>query len=89
MAPAPMTDARFSPLYSYVGYLPFFQSQRRAGGHLLGGWELSGAFYLNTGLPLTVTGPYDDPAGLGLPNYPNPRVDQSGNANQRLSQTPT
>jgi len=36
-------------------------------GHVLGGWEVSGIVYANSGLPLTATGGTSiDPAGLGL-----------------------
>jgi hypothetical protein len=53
---------------SYVYTLPFHESQRGVAGHLLGGWELSGIIYVQSGLPLTVSGIKSgiDPAGLGL-----------------------
>lgn len=34
---------------------PFFRDQRGLKGHLLGGWELSGIYRANSGLPLTVS----------------------------------
>jgi len=52
---------------SYIYELPFYRGQQGFAGHLLGGWELSGIVYANSGLPLTVTGGRSiDPAGLGL-----------------------
>ena len=79
--PAPF-DRRHIFSGSYVFYLPFYQSQRGWTGHLLGGWELSGAVYAYTGLPLTVTSYSIDPAGLGLLCcYYTPRADQLGDAN--------
>ena len=33
---------------------PFFRDQRGLKGHLLGGWEISGIYRANSGLPLTV-----------------------------------
>ncbi len=36
-----------------IVYLPFFKDQKGLTGHLLGGWQLSGIFALNSGLPLT------------------------------------
>lgn len=75
-------DRRHIFTASYVYYVPFFESQQSVAGHLLGGWEVSGALYLQSGLPLTATGPFTDPAGLGTMGYPNARLDQLGNANQ-------
>jgi hypothetical protein len=40
---------------SYIYHLPFYRLQRGVTGHLLGGWELSGIVYAQTGLWLTVT----------------------------------
>ena len=34
---------------------PFFRDQRGVKGHILGGWELSGIYAANSGLPLTVS----------------------------------
>jgi hypothetical protein len=50
---------------NYVYNLPFFKSQQGVAGHVLGGWELSGIVYLNTGSHLTVAAS-SDPAGLAL-----------------------
>lgn len=41
--------------------LPWFRDQKGIKGRLIGGWELSGIFALNSGLPLTAT------ASSGLP----------------------
>jgi hypothetical protein len=35
--------------------LPWYRDQRSLIGHLIGGWELSGIYAINSGLPLTVT----------------------------------
>jgi hypothetical protein len=61
-------DRRHVFTASYVYYLPFFKSQEGFTGHLLGGWELSGILYLNSGRHYTATASscrYDR-AGLGL-----------------------
>jgi outer membrane receptor protein involved in Fe transport len=60
-------DRRHVLTVSYIYELPFYRGQQGFAGHLLGGWELSGIVYANSGLPLTVTGGRSiDPAGLGL-----------------------
>ena len=51
---------------NFVYELPFFQSQSGFVGHVLGGWELSGIANVYTGLPFTVTGVLNDPAGQGV-----------------------
>lgn len=35
--------------------LPFYREQKGLVGHLIGGWELTGIYSINSGLPLTVT----------------------------------
>ena len=35
--------------------LPFYRDQKGLVGHLVGGWELSGLYTINSGLPLTVS----------------------------------
>jgi hypothetical protein len=35
--------------------VPWYRDQKGAVGHLIGGWELSGIYTINSGLPLTVT----------------------------------
>jgi hypothetical protein len=51
---------------NFVYGLPFFQTQSGLVGHVLGGWELTGIVYAYTGLPYTVTGVLNDPAGQGV-----------------------
>ncbi len=46
--------------------LPFFYDQRGLTGHLLGGWEVSGILFANSGLPLNTTTSGLDPAGVGV-----------------------
>ncbi len=53
---------------SYVYDLPFYKHQTGFAGHVLGGWELSGIVYLNSGRHYTATASScsQDRAGLGL-----------------------
>jgi hypothetical protein len=50
---------------SYVYTVPWHKTQQGFAGHVLGGWEVSGIVYANTGSHLTVTASRD-PAGLGV-----------------------
>lgn len=52
--------------FNAVYALPFFYEQHGVVGHLLGGWEVSGLGYFNTGLPLNVTTTGLDPGGVGV-----------------------
>jgi len=65
-------DRRHVLTATYVYELPFFKSQQGLTGHLLGGWQTSGIFTVNSGLPLTVTNSSAsvprDPAGQGCTN---------------------
>ena len=77
---------------SYIYHLPFYRLQRGTTGHLLGGWEISGIAYAQTGLWLTVNGVHIDPAGLGLADrnsgpFFDARPDQIGNANRHAPHT--
>ena len=77
---------------SYIYHFPFHRWQRAFVGHLLGGWELSGIVYAQTGLSLTVNGVHIDPAGLGLADFGSQslfsaRPDQFGNANAHAPHT--
>jgi hypothetical protein len=76
---------------TYVYYLPFMKSQQGFLGHVVGGWELSGIVYVNSGLPLTVTGGRSiDPAGLGVLDplsFAGRRPDQIGDPNQGAPHT--
>ncbi len=51
---------------NFVYDLPFFQAQSGFVGHVLGGWEFSGIINSYSGLPYTVTGVLNDPAGQGV-----------------------
>ena len=46
--------------------LPFLYEQHGFAGHLLGGWEVSGLAFVNSGLPLNATSSGLDPAGVGV-----------------------
>jgi hypothetical protein len=59
-------DRRHVLSVNYIYELPFFQSQENALGKLLGGWQISGITYYQTGLPLTATTSSNDPAGIGF-----------------------
>jgi hypothetical protein len=51
---------------NYVYTLPFFKAQHGLVGHVAGGWEFSGITTFQTGLPFTVSSPFDaDPSGQG------------------------
>jgi hypothetical protein len=63
---AAAADRRHMFNFNAVYALPFFYEQRGVVGHLLGGWEVSGLGYFNTGLPLNVTTTGLDPAGVGV-----------------------
>jgi hypothetical protein len=47
---------------------PFFREQKGLKGRLLGGWEVSGIYSVNTGLPLTVTASSAYSPSYNLPN---------------------
>ncbi len=64
--------------------VPFFIEQRGLVGHLLGGWEVSGVGFFNSGLPLNVTTSGLDPAGVGVvlgASAASGRPDRVGNPN--------
>ncbi len=62
-------DRRHVLTASYAYPLPFFKNQSGPLKQALGGWELSGIFTYNSGLPLTVTSSLgNDPGGLGSVN---------------------
>lgn len=67
---------------SYVYTLPFFKQQTGFVGHLLGGWELSGIAYLNSGLHFTASSTRDR-GGLGLAGntFSGGRPDMNGSPN--------
>lgn len=61
-------DRRHVFNFNYVYELPYYDKQRGLVGKLLGGWQLSGIFTWQTGLPFTVTTSNFDPAGSGIIN---------------------
>lgn len=73
---------------NYVYMLPFYSVLHGWAGHVLGGWEMSGIFFAQSGEPLTVGGTNIDPAGIGI--FDNggtiwsrlPRPDQLGDPNR-------
>jgi hypothetical protein len=77
-------DRRHVFTASYIYNLPFFKQQQGFTGHVLGGWELSGIGYLNSGRHYTPSysscGTHGDQAGLGLCGNTNSgaRPDQVG-----------
>lgn len=78
-------DRRHVFTANYVYFLPFFKSQQGFLGHLLGGWELSGVAYLNSGRHYTASTSScrQDRAGLGLcgNTWSGARPDQIGDPN--------
>jgi hypothetical protein len=84
-------DRRHVLTASYIYELPLYKGQQGLAGHALGGWEVSGIVYANSGLPLTVTGGTSiDPAGLGLldPNsFAGRRPNQVSNPNSGAPHT--
>lgn len=77
---------------SYIYQLPFYRLQHGLTGHLLGGWEVSGIIYAQTGLALSVTGVFIDPAGLGVSNFTtgpigDARPDQLADPNRHAPHT--
>lgn len=71
--------------------LPFFYEQHGVVGHVLGGWEVSGLGYFNTGLPLNVTTTGLDPAGVGVvssSSVSSGRPDRVGDPNQGSANNP-
>ncbi|HTT21291.1 MAG TPA: carboxypeptidase-like regulatory domain-containing protein [Candidatus Sulfotelmatobacter sp.] len=75
--------------FNYVYTLPIYSSQHGWVGYALGGWEVSGIFFAQTGEPITVAGTNIDPAGLGLfaPNSILARPDQIGDPNRHAPHT--
>lgn len=78
-------DRRHMFNFNAVYGLPFFYEQHGWVGHILGGWEVSGLGYFNTGLPLNVTTTGLDPAGVGVvfgSSVSSGRPDRIGDPNQ-------
>jgi hypothetical protein len=59
-------DRRHVLSINYIYEFPFYHDQKNALGKLLGGWQISGITYYQTGLGFTATTSSNDPAGLGL-----------------------
>ncbi|HEU4636064.1 MAG TPA: TonB-dependent receptor, partial [Edaphobacter sp.] len=84
-------DRRHMFNFNAVYALPFFYEQHGFVGHVLGGWEVSGLGYFNTGLPLNVTTSGLDPAGVGVvlgSSASSGRPDRVGDPNQGSPDNP-
>lgn len=84
-------DRRHMFNFNAVYALPLFYEQRGFVGHILGGWEVSGLGYFNTGLPLNVTTSGLDPAGVGVvlgSSVSSGRPDRVGDPNQGTPDNP-
>jgi hypothetical protein len=84
-------DRRHMFNFNAVYALPFFYEQHGAVGHLLGGWEVSGLGYFNTGLPLNVTTTGLDPGGVGVvssTSVSSGRPDRVADPNRSTASTP-
>lgn len=84
-------DRRHMFNFNAVYALPFFYEQRGLVGHLLGGWEVSGLGYFNTGLPLNVSTTGLDPAGVGVvfgSSVSSGRPDRIADPNHSTATTP-
>jgi hypothetical protein len=83
-------DRRHVFTADFVYNLPFFKDQKQLVGKVLGGWEISGVTYFNTGLPNTITTlAGTDPSGLGIlgPSSAGPRPDMVCDPNQGAPHT--
>lgn len=81
-------DRRHVFVANYIYEIPYFNKRRDFVGKVLGGWETSGIFTHQTGLPFTVTGGFD-PAGIGFigPSASGPRPNQIGDPNANAPHT--
>jgi hypothetical protein len=59
-------DRRNMLNFNGIWALPFLYEQHGIAGHVLGGWEVSGLAFVNSGLPLNATTSGLDPAGVGF-----------------------
>lgn len=82
-------DRRHILTSNFIYELPFFRKDKGALGTLLGGFQTSGIFTYQTGLPFTAFISGYDPAGLGLlgPSASSPRPDQIGDPNSNAPHT--
>jgi hypothetical protein len=76
-------DRRHIFTMNYIYELPFFTKQEGFIGKVLGGWQSSGIFTYQTGLPFTPTVANYDPAGIGFlgPSAAGGRPNVTGNPN--------
>ena len=58
-------DRRHVFNFYYIYDLPFFREQDTLVGNLLGGWQVSGATFMRSGTPFSVTQSSQDIAGVG------------------------
>jgi outer membrane receptor protein involved in Fe transport len=85
-----MLDRRHVFTADLVYNLPFYREQKGLLGKTLGGWEVSGVLYFNTGVPGTVTTlAGTDPAGLGIvgASTASPRPNMVCDPNQNAPHT--
>lgn len=82
-------DRRHILNVNYIYELPFFNNQNGFLGKVLGGWQVSGIFNHQTGLPFTVTYAGFDPAGIGNlgPSPASGRPYLTGNPNANAPHT--
>jgi hypothetical protein len=79
-------DRRHVLSVNYIYELPFFRHAKGFEGKVLGGWQASGIFVYNSGLPFTATTSSFDASGLGnisalvAGNRPNMICDPNANA---------
>jgi len=75
---------------NFVYNLPFWRAQKGVAGKVLGGWEISGLMYFNTGAPNTAgTLAGTDPAALGIlgASASSPRPDEVCDPNKGAPHT--
>jgi hypothetical protein len=82
-------DRRHVFVVNYIYELPFFKHEHGFMGALLGGWQSSGIFTYQTGVPFTATFSNYDPAGLGFlgPSTAGPRPNQISDPNANAPET--
>jgi hypothetical protein len=80
-------DRTHALVVSYIYDLPFFRDQSTLLGNILGGWQISGSTFFQSGTPFSITRT-DDKAGVGEGSNGQP-VDLVGdiyaNSNQQFS----
>ena len=85
-------DRRHVLTINYIYELPWFTKQQGFVGKTLGGWQVSGIYTYQTGLPFTPTVSGFDPSGLGLIPPPltvaRPNIIPGCNPNANAPHTP-